>query len=231
MLPLCEGAVIQGEIYDASLHQLSNAVVTINTQPQQQKVAKNNSYSFSVAPGMYIIEAKHYEGREIKDLTEQEINVTQEGTFVVDLILWPSLAEDEQLYNETEEDYTVEFDEGSPKNSLLPLWLIGVVIVTCGAYLLYKKYGSRMNSVNSTERYPKPKAPVSEQLVDNVDEDTDYTKIAALIKKNRRLTQKDIRKEVPVSEAKVSLMLTEMEEKGLIKKVKKGRSNIILLKE
>ena len=45
-----------------------------------------------------------------------------------------------------------------------------------------------------------------------------------------RITQKELRKYFPLSEAKVSLLLTELEAKGKIEKIKKGRGNIILLK-
>ncbi len=38
----------------------------------------------------------------------------------------------------------------------------------------------------------------------------------------------DIRKNFPYSEAKISLMIDELEAKGLVKKVKKGRGNLIL---
>jgi uncharacterized membrane protein len=45
-----------------------------------------------------------------------------------------------------------------------------------------------------------------------------------------RTTQKDIRKKIPLSEAKVSLMISELEAKGKIQKIKKGRGNIIVVK-
>ncbi len=45
-----------------------------------------------------------------------------------------------------------------------------------------------------------------------------------------RITQKDIRKNFPYSEAKISLMISELEDKEIVKKVKKGRGNIIILK-
>jgi len=47
-------------------------------------------------------------------------------------------------------------------------------------------------------------------------------------KEGGRTTQKDIRKNFPQSEAKISLMIAELEEKGLIKRIKKGRGNIII---
>lgn len=44
-----------------------------------------------------------------------------------------------------------------------------------------------------------------------------------------RITQKDLRKQLGASEAKVSLLLADLEDRGLIKKIKKGRGNIIIL--
>lgn len=42
-----------------------------------------------------------------------------------------------------------------------------------------------------------------------------------------RITQREIRKKSPYSESKVSLMLSDLEERGLIEKFKRGRGNII----
>jgi uncharacterized membrane protein len=44
-----------------------------------------------------------------------------------------------------------------------------------------------------------------------------------------RTTQKDIRKAFPLSEAKISLMVSDLEEQGKIKKIRKGRGNVIVL--
>ncbi len=48
------------------------------------------------------------------------------------------------------------------------------------------------------------------------------------MKKGGRVTQKELRGEMKCSEAKVSLMLDDLEDRGYIKKIKKGRSNIII---
>lgn len=42
-----------------------------------------------------------------------------------------------------------------------------------------------------------------------------------------RITQRELRKKSPYSESKVSLMLSDLEERGLIEKFKRGRGNII----
>ncbi len=44
------------------------------------------------------------------------------------------------------------------------------------------------------------------------------------------MTQKDLRARLNCSEANVSLMITDLEDRGLVRKVKKGRGNIILLR-
>ena len=52
-----------------------------------------------------------------------------------------------------------------------------------------------------------------------------------IVEEGGRTTQKDIRKRIPLSEAKVSLLISELESMGKIKKIKKGRGNIIVLNE
>jgi uncharacterized membrane protein len=57
-------------------------------------------------------------------------------------------------------------------------------------------------------------------------------RVLEIIKKHGgRTTQKDIRKELPLSEGKISLMITELEHQGKIEKIKKGRGNIIIMKK
>jgi LPXTG-motif cell wall-anchored protein len=46
-----------------------------------------------------------------------------------------------------------------------------------------------------------------------------------------RTTQKDLRREIPFSEAKISLMISELESKKKVRRIKKGRGNIIILNQ
>ena len=63
-------------------------------------------------------------------------------------------------------------------------------------------------------------------------EGNDLEQIMKIIKdEGGRTTQKHIRKEIPLSEAKISLMIDELEHKGTIEKIKKGRGNILILKK
>ena len=70
------------------------------------------------------------------------------------------------------------------------------------------------------------------KIIDCVIDDLSEEDFLEIIKKEGgRTTQKDIRKEIPLSEAKTSLMIAELEHKGIIEKIKKGRGNIIILKK
>ncbi len=57
----------------------------------------------------------------------------------------------------------------------------------------------------------------------------DQQKVLETIRRfDNRLSQKELRKALsPWSEAKVSMELTELEDRGIISKIKKGRGNII----
>ncbi|MDD3247322.1 MAG: MarR family transcriptional regulator [Methanosarcina sp.] len=59
---------------------------------------------------------------------------------------------------------------------------------------------------------------------------TDLRRIMDVIRSHKgQITQKDLRSRLEYSEVKVSLMLSELEKRGLIKKFKNGRENIVVL--
>jgi len=59
---------------------------------------------------------------------------------------------------------------------------------------------------------------------------TDLREILDVIRGHRgRITQKDLRSRLEYSEVKVSLLLSELEKRGFIKKFKHGRENIVIL--
>ncbi|MFW5987154.1 MAG: helix-turn-helix transcriptional regulator, partial [Methanohalophilus sp.] len=60
----------------------------------------------------------------------------------------------------------------------------------------------------------------------------DLKEILAIIQKaGGRITQKDLRQKLNCSEAKASLMIADLQRRGLIDKFKKGRGNILVLKD
>ncbi|HDJ37944.1 MAG TPA: hypothetical protein ENF24_01975, partial [Methanosarcinales archaeon] len=59
---------------------------------------------------------------------------------------------------------------------------------------------------------------------------SDLQEVLSIIRgRDGRIAQKDLRLRLNCSEAKASLMITDLEDRGLVKKVKKGRGNVIIL--
>ncbi|MFA5176486.1 MAG: winged helix-turn-helix transcriptional regulator [Candidatus Nanoarchaeia archaeon] len=186
-------ATIQGSVYDLTLDKVSNVILEINTIPEQKYVAKTGDYSFESIPiGNYVIKA-YTQDKSI--ITTEDITITQEGTYTIDLFLIP------------------EFEEKETKSTNYLYYIIPFVLILILITIIYK-------------RFKKPRKV--ELKIEGVKDDLE--KVIEIIKKEGgRTTQKDIRERIGLSEAKVSLMIVELEDKGLIKKIKKGRGNIIIL--
>ncbi len=213
VLPAVYGATIYGTVYDFGLNTLSNAVIEINTTPHQQMVAKNGTYSFKVPAGKYTLYARH--DKSDSEISEN-ISASAEGEYVLDLILLPSLGQDEALL---EEDPDVPLVEDVVQDRPATQWLLWAVVFIVLAYIIYKV----------SKKPTKVVEKIIQKEIREVAVAEDLEKIMAFIgKEGGRTTQKDIRKQFPYSEAKVSLMIDELESKGLVKKVKKGRGNLVI---
>lgn len=70
--------------------------------------------------------------------------------------------------------------------------------------------------------------PVTIDISQDIPEDLKQV-LEIIGKTGGRMTQKDLRKMLAMSEAKVSLLLADLEDRGYIKKIKKVRGNIIIV--
>lgn len=215
LVPSVMAVTIHGTIYDFGLNILTNTIVEINTTPHQQMVAKNGEYSFSVPPGIYELRAEHAKS---ESSTVENLTADAEGDYVFDLILLPSIEQDQELLDE---GIDIPMVEEVVKEKPATQWLIWIIVLLALGYLVYKvsrKPAKIVERVKEVVREVKEVA-IPEEL----------QKIMEFIEKEGgRTTQKDIRKNFPYSEAKISLMIDELEAKKLIKKVKKGRGNLII---
>lgn len=197
-------AFIEGTVYDLGLNEVQDAIVRINTTPAQRMVAKDATYSFQVPPGSYKIEAAK------NDLTVSEVVSTgDQGSYVLDLIMIPafdSIMADEEL--EAPEVEPLVQDEPKP----LIEWLGWITALLLLAFVVYK-FSKSQNEIKK------------------VSVNDDLEKIMHFLEKQGgRATQKEIRSIFPYSEAKVSMMVSELEGKGLVERLKKGRSNLVVKK-
>lgn len=209
-------AEIKGTIYDYSLNPIKNTIIEINTEPAQKYLAKDGSYTFQVQEGTYILTAKTTES---KILTQENITIKNEGEFNLDLFVFESTDYIEQIIADSNQ---ITVEDASSYTIWIILIIIGLILLSTAYFLKKKQYKEKSSTetkLSLTETEPQPT-------------ENDLNKILKIIKQEGgRTTQKEIRKHFPLSEAKISLMITELEHKNKIEKIKKGRANVIILKD
>nr|WP_304364507.1 winged helix-turn-helix transcriptional regulator [Methanosarcina sp. KYL-1] len=334
-------ATVHGTVYEwYSFEPLNNAVIKVNSTPEQYFVAPDAVYSFNLPPGNYLITASYFEGGTLVYAAEETVKISEDGDYVLDILLFPPY--EEELLDQSElEDIDRDFKEAelvaeedsqnttvifvflalsalllvgyfwkerqgktsdispgplneaemvskprhenpvteakSPEEVEIESWnfvvpeespeppapeapeegVSGPVVSwpepADGAEALYgvraKPSGEELEaSVIPTTAWD-PKEPVKKvpcDLPDGLPDDLtndlevhlrddpeahlpdDLKEVLELIRASgNRITQRELRKKSRYSESKVSLMLSDLEERGLIEKFKKGRGNVL----
>lgn len=219
LVNFANAATIHGAVYDLSLKKVNNAIVEISTSPKQLLVAQNGSYSFDVPNGAYTIKAQLMQKNAALASVQENITIKQDGSYVLDLILFPDI---EEGIEDIDVDVNGNIIETEKKVSAM---LILIIVFLVLALVLIPVYFYK----------PKKTKKVAIKIEERKTEEYEDSSLGHLIKiieqEGGRTTQKDIRKQIPLSEAKISLMIAELEHKGVIEKIKKGRGNIIILKK
>ncbi len=226
LIPIASAATLKGSIYDDNLDVAQNVLVEINTVPQQKYLAKTGTYSFDLPLGKYTLTAKDSQ----YTITEQVEITSLEGEYLLDLFLLPDFAEEDELWQETQQELLIDTEE-----SPVPIWswvIAGIIFAILLGRIIYtrKKYGSLWMF---RKKIKAESQKTLEQHKEELAQEPGYIDQALeIIKKHDgRINQKELRKEMMyLSEAKVSLIVTELEHKGKVEKIKKGRGNVLILK-
>ncbi len=210
---LVAAATVHGTVYNIDLNPVKNVKVEL-TSPKQVFIAINGTYSFNVPAGTYTLTAKLIKNGTVDASASEVITAINDNDYVLDLILFPELDYQSDILTESEQ---INIDEVKDESSTT--WLkvsIGVLIVLGLLWYFLRKPVSEQHETS------EPK--------ENITQD-DAQRVLDIIKaQGGRTTQKEIRKQTPLSEAKVSLIIAELEHKGQIQKIKQGRGNIVILK-
>lgn len=224
---MISAATLSGNIYDMALQKEYDIVVEIDTVPNQLMVSKDGYYSFNVNPGNYTLHAYTSTSE-----TREYIAVSDEGEYVLDLVLEDNIPASLDGISLADPDIVVSSSLPADvnKNAILLAVLITLFIVLIIAlsvfFLVFRK--KKHSNTNMREASGKPMLDHEKASAETEDVDGYEQKILLMIKKEKRTTQKDVRKEIPLSEAKISLILTDLEDKGKIRKIKKGRGNVLI---
>lgn len=222
-------AAVHGSIYTWSDFEkpLKNAIIEINSTPVQSKVATDGTYSFeNLPPGNYSIVAKYYRNNMLEYTTEEEIKIIdREGNFNIDLLLFPPTEPESEYLADI--NLTSQMDTAAGDNDIIYIMLAIVALAAFGIYYYIHYIRGRKAPIEpARDTAPQPDASTGTRIIELPPELRDLYNL--IIKTGGRTTQKELRKRLSYSEASVSLMLDDLESRGLIKKIKKGRSNIII---
>lgn len=208
MAGTASAATITGTVYDYSLEPVPGAIVTVNTTPEQTLVARDGTYKLHLPTGTYNLSVNKATGGGLKQHHSTTITVDEEGEYTYDLILFP---ETEAI--ETPEPGFLEDDEDTEKTERQPfkaehalLLLIGLALIGIGGYRYLHRKKKRKEAATD---------PFAEKILHH-------------IKREKTITQKDLRQHYAESEAAISTALARLESEGRIRKVKRGRGNILI---
>ena len=246
--------LVHGTAYNwDTLEPLENVIIYINSTPPQSWVAKNGTYSFELLPGNYEITAKYYQNDILIYSVEETIPIIEGGddvNYVYDLMLLPVSSEKPNIGSNIK-----GLNENNSSN--MTYLQIGLAFILLGTgYIFYRKYkySGKMNFIkkeikndNFSNNFKTNVEEISqtENLIEDPVQSSaihssslktmlplppELQEVINVIRANRgRIAQKDLRSKLKQSEVKVSLMLSDLEKRGLIEKFKSGRENIVIL--
>ncbi len=183
-----------------------------------------------------------------------------EGDYVFDILMFPLQEEEEEFPDEDIGNVTYDVEDNILPGfdlTYTAVALLILMIMGAAAYYHYNRKDGPENESGPIELTEQTISAESAELIEPIESseavpgvhsENDYAEdwepapdidklpedlkeiIDILEKLGGRMTQKDLRTRLNCSEAKVSLMITDLENRGLVHKVKKGRGNIILLR-
>ncbi len=228
-------ATLEGKVFSwETMRPLNGAIIDFNSTPKQRIVSENGNYFVSLATGDYEIQAIYYLNGKPGLYALEEIQLSEEGSFVFDLILFPVSEEDKNRLKPIEGKQ--EKKEQGDYTGIIAA-SIAIALIIAIALLAIKKQKipkqEQGTKILAEEKIPETekKLPALEGHQEKQLDKYTLEVIDALKRSGNRLTQKELREKVSVGEAKVSLIVAELEQLGIVKKIKRGRGNIIILKK
>ncbi|PIT85580.1 hypothetical protein COU36_02450, partial [Candidatus Micrarchaeota archaeon CG10_big_fil_rev_8_21_14_0_10_59_7] len=232
---------------------LDKAMVSINTTPAQFVVARNGSYSLEAPAGEYEVTASYKYGNATYSDSDY-VKIASSGSFSLDLVIFSF----EQVFDEGDgiPENPVPEEGGEIAFLYVAAGLLAGVAIAYAIWTAVKGRGTgkgagggtgsnngngeswkgKAETKTATAIIPKKpqsagkKAAPQPILPPLFSPNTEQKEILAFLRKEGgRATQKEIRKALPYSEAKISTDLAILEDAGVVRKIKKGRGNIVRL--
>lgn len=208
LITLLHSTTITGSTYSSdSFDKINGTLLKFDGASHQQVFAQFGDYSIQLEPGEYNVTAVHMENGSIDYFARENLTVGSENQ-LLDLVIFPP------EFFDTDELPNLNLDLPAQKQSspIIPIAVLALIAIVAALIILKK--------------YPRLSVQAKEGLGE------DEKKVLRLLEENEgRMEQKALREILKFSETKMSLLLTELEVSGSIRRFKKGRENIVKLKK
>lgn len=218
-------AQLTGTAYTETFEVARYTILTINTTPEQRLILQNGTYDLAVPKGTYLLRATYRVGSRLYE-DELTVRAVDDNTYAYDLLLFRAQGNGSEEELPAIDDLEIPDASTATPSILKPTLLILLLAVLVGLALALSRtrWWERKKAATVTkEKTPGPASTPSLPA--------DLAAVLDLIRKEGgRTTQKELRRHLPLSEAKISMMLTDLESRGLVKRIKQGRSNVVSLR-
>lgn len=244
-ITLLHSTTVTGQIFNGEDNSLMNNTLVTIEDLDGSIVAQqffSNQYQLEIPSGNYTVRVYHYGNGTLEHYSDYRIQALQQ-TMQLDLILIPYELQvlvpgfiSPPLANKYSNSTQINnlSPNGLPVNDYIFLYILLAIIVILLAYLIYRQIYP-MSTAERTEengrsrgKAKKPKEKMQVEKEQTLDEDS--KRVLSILKENEgRMIQKELREILNFSETKMSLVITELEVLGIVKRIKKGRENILKL--
>jgi uncharacterized membrane protein len=209
---------LYGDIYEGDrLTRLDNVLIKVSG-PSSSQFLTNKTYSLDLERGNYTIKATHYTEGKIDYISEERVSYDGAAK-KFDLLLIPN-----DLFELTpKQNSTANQTQSIPKESqimkteylIIGAMGIGTLAIIAAVLFVYSKRKKTMQ--NTKDELPPLKQEEREVL--------------KIISENEgKIYQKELREILNYSEAKMSILIGELEKRGEISREKIGRDNLLKTK-
>ncbi len=224
LFSLLNATFVEGEVYSIdSLFPIEGVVLKASGPTSVQMVLEEGSYSVELPPGEYEVSAYYYVNGSLKYYFKEEVVVGGER-MQYDLVLFPP--------DEFEEvvpfvSYVIEDVPGEAADDAVAQVLAGVIILLfflVGFVLYYFVFNKQTDAEVSGMSGVKPGAGFRKEM------DSEEKRVLEILKKSEGMgTQKELRGIMKCTDTKMSLLVSSLEARGLVKRIKRGREKIVKL--
>lgn len=213
-------ANLSGSVYSMdSFDAVRGVVVKAEGLSTYQTFSMDGTYEMDIPPGEYTVKAFYYVEGNLEGYAEDNITLGEGGASYDFVLFAPDEFEgvvgfDLPAMNE-------DIPESKPDYWTL-LILAGFVLVAVRIFLFFMgKKPEEKGAEREEEKLPAEKKELDEE----------EKKVLEILRNSEGMrNQKELREIMKCTEAKMSLLISGLEAQGYVKRIKKGRENIVKLK-